>query len=153
MAREFHVYPKAYYVDSTLFELYSWQLVIKVGEFGGDPAAIRSEYSFPAVSDFRTVTDLISMPKIVFDVVTPDMTTPEDIEAAIVVDTVRISGRIDTPWGHFQTRAESVITGLTDPTERDVRNAWRAQDVAHLQRVARTMVESHGWSITRIRGE
>ncbi len=139
MARTLSVYPKAHLTDST------WNVVVKVD-------GSRFEH---VIAAGVTAEQPLQLLKVVFDLTVADTDTDQDVDDALFVDDIQPGPQTATVWGNWQTRAESIISGLTTGyTVDDFWGAWTGGDTQAVRNDAnRALVAGpggigRGWTIT-----
>jgi hypothetical protein len=142
MARSLHVYPKA------ILEGSSWTFIVKVYEHA-TRTTNRFLHTIPA--GVIASTPLREL-KISFDLEVADTDTDSDVDDALFVDDIKPGPQTATVWGNWQTRAESVISGLSDPyTLADYWADWSKQDTAKTRTDARrALVTQRGWTVSNV---
>jgi hypothetical protein len=141
MARSLHVYPKATLVGST------WTLIVKVYE-ATTRVTNRFEHTIPAGV---TVSNPLRELKIAFDLEVADTDTDQDVDDALFTDDIKPGPQVQTVWGNWQDRAETIIGGLTNPTLGDYWADWSKQDTAKTRSDARrALVTQRGWTVSNV---
>ncbi len=142
--RELHVYPKASIRDST------WTLLMKVYE----PATGVQSRLFETVAAGLTVERPLPLLKVVFDLTVDDLDTDQDVADSLFVDDIRPGPQSETVWDNWQTRAETIIAGLsTGYTVEDFWAGWTMGDTQAVRNDAQRALTTgpggigRGWTI------
>ncbi len=136
MARTLHVYPKAF-IEGSL-----WTLTMKVYD---QTTRVNSRFT-ETVAAGLTAERFLPLLKVSWDLIVADTDTDQDVADSLFIDDIKPGGGVETVWGNWQDRAESIISGLaTGYTVNDFRAAWTGGDTQAVRNDAnRAMVSGPG---------
>jgi len=144
MARQLHVYPKAFIEAST------WTLTMMVF----DQTTRVTSHLVETVAAGLTAERPLSLLKVGWDMIVADSDTDQDVADSLFVDDIRPGPQTETVWSNWQDRAEGIIATLsTGYTVEDFWTAWTHGDTQGVRNdVQRAMVSGpggmgRGWTI------
>ena len=144
MSRTLHVYPKVSIEDST------WTLTMKVYEHA---TRVNSRF-IETVAAGLTAERPLPLLKVAWNLIVADVDTDQDVADSLFIDDIRPGPQTETVWGNWQTRAESIISGLVSGyTVEDFWAAWTGGDTQAVRNDAQWAMVSgsggigRGWTI------